>query len=109
MRDEVVIGSSVAAIADPTNVEDLVGYTFVIGNMHFHRNTIPHIAASGITGAETVNLWKLTAGVWVKVYDGSGNEAQLTLTNPQEAILSEGTYGLSKTSGTGIVATVQMP
>ena len=77
--------------------------------MHFLNNRIPHIAASGITGAEAVNLWKLTAGVWVKVYDGDGNAVQLTLTNPQEALLSEGVYGVTKTSGTGIVVTVQMP
>jgi len=109
MRDEVLIASTIGAIADPSAVGDLDGYSFVIGSMHFWNNQIPHIAASGITGAETVNLWKLTAGVWVKVYDGDGNEVQLTATNPQEAMLSEGTYGLSKTSGTGIVATVQMP
>ncbi len=109
MRDETVIGSSVAGISDPTNVDDLDGYSFVIGSMHFWNNTIPHIASSGITGVETVTLWKLTAGVWVNVYDGAGAKVQLTVTNPQEAILSEGTYGLSKSSGTGIVATVQMP
>lgn len=109
MRDEVVIASTVAGISNPTAVGDLDPYVFVIGSMHFWGNQIPHIAASGITGAEEVLLWKLTAGVWVQVYDGAGNAVKLTLTNPQEAILSPGTYGLSKTSGTGIVATVQMP
>ena len=109
MRDEVIIPSTKAAIAAPTNVGDLDPYVFVIGSAHFFNNQVPHIAASGITGAEEITLWKLTSGVWVKVYDGAGNEVKLTLTNPQEAILSPGTYGLSKTSGTGIVATMQMP
>ena len=108
MRDETVVAAADAAISDPTVVGDLAGSSFVIGSMHFWNNQVPHIAASGITGAKSANLWKLTAGVWVKVYDGAGNEVQLTLTNPQEAILSEGTYGIS-TSDTGIVVTVQMP
>lgn len=109
MRDEVVIASTVAGISAPTAVGDLADSSFVIGSMHFWNNQLPHIAASGITGAEAVNLWKLTAGTWVQVYDGAGNAVQLTLTNPQEALYSEGTYGLSKTTGTGIVVTVQMP
>ena len=109
MREEVIIGSTVGLIAAPTNPGDLDPYVFTIGSMHFWNNQVPHIAASGITGAEEVQLWKLTAGVWVKVYDGAANEVKLALTNPQEAILSPGVYGLSKTSGTGIVATVSMP
>jgi hypothetical protein len=109
MRDEVVVASTVGEIAAPSAVGDLDPYVFVIGSMHFWNNQIPHIAASGITGAEAVNLWKLTAGTWVQVHDGDGNDVQLTLTNAQEAILSPGTYGVSKTSGTGIVVTVTMP
>jgi hypothetical protein len=109
MRDEIVIPSTVGTIAAPSAVGDLDPYVFQIGTMHFFQNQIPHVAASGITGAEEVNLWKLTAGTWVKVYDGSGNEVKLTLTNPQEAILSPGVYGFSKTSGTGITVTIQMP
>jgi len=109
MRDEVIVGSTVAAISAPSAVGDLKNYSFVIGSMHFWNNRIPHIAASGITGAEAVNLWKLTAGVWVKVYDGEGNEVQLTADNPQESLFSEGVYGVTKTSGTGIQVTVQMP
>lgn len=109
MRDETIIGSSVAAISDPSAVGDLADYSFVIGSMHFWNNQLPNISASGITGVQTVGLWKLTAGVWVKVYDGAGAHVLLTATNAQEAILSEGTYGLTKTSGTGIVVTVTMP
>jgi len=109
MRDEVVVASTVAAIADPAAVGDLLDYSFSIGSMHFWNNQIPHIASSGITGAETVNLWKLTAGTWVKVFDGEGNAVQLTATNPQEALFSEGVYGVTKTSGTGIQVCVQMP
>jgi len=109
MRDEVVIGSTIGLISAPTVAGDLAPYVFTIGSMHFWNNTIPHIAASGITGVEAVNLWKMTAGTWVQVYDGSGTAVQLTLTNPQEAILSPGVYGLSKTSGTGIVVTITMP
>ena len=109
MRDETIIGAAVAGISDPAAVGDLADYSFVIGSMHFYNNALPHIAASGITGAEAVTLWKLTAGVWVNVYDDAGNKIQLTATNAQEALYSEGTYGLSNTTGTGIVAIVQMP
>jgi hypothetical protein len=108
MRDETVVAAADSAISDPSNVEDLVDSSFVIGSFHFWNNTIPHLASSGVTGAKTVSLWKLTAGVWVAVYDGSGVAVQLTATNPQEAILSEGTYGVS-TSDTGVVVTIQMP
>ena len=109
MRDEVIIPSTVGLIAAPSVVGDLDPYVFSIDTMHFFNNQLPHIAASGVTGAEAVTLWKLTAGTWVQVYDGSGNVVKLTSTNPQEAILSTGVYGLSKTSGTGIVVTVSMP
>ena len=109
MRDEVIIGSSVGAIADPSAVGDLDGYTFVIASMHFWNNVMPHIASTGITGAEVVTLWKLTAGVWENVYDDNDTKVQLTATKPQKSFTGEGTYGLSKSSGTGIVATVQMP
>lgn len=109
MRDEVVIGSAVEAIADPVVVGDLKDYSFVIHAGHFHNGGVPSISASGLTGGELVKLWKQIAGVWVQVYDGDGNAVQLSATNPYEAILTEGVYGLSKTSGTGIVVTVQMP
>lgn len=109
MRDEVIIASTVAGISDPSSVGDIADYVWVVGSQHFHNNNVPNISASGITGAETVNLWKLTAGTWVKVYDGAGNEVQLTATNPQESIFTEGTYGLTKSSGTGITVTASMP
>lgn len=108
MRDEIVVAAADSAISDPSSVGDLSDSVFVIQSFHFYQNQIPHIASSGITGVVTATLWKLTAGVWVTVYDGDGNKVQLTLTNPQEAILSEGVYGIS-TSSTGIVITVQMP
>jgi len=108
MRDEIIVASGDSAISDPSAVGDLSGSSFVIGSMHFWHNQIPHIGSSGITGAKTATLWKLTAGVWVNVYDGAGNKVELTLTNTQEAILSPGTYGIS-TSDTGIVITIQMP
>lgn len=109
MRDEVIIPSTVGAISDPSAVGDLAPYVFTIDTMHFYNNHVPHVAASGLTGLEKVTLWKLTAGTWVKVYDGSGNVVELSVTNPQEAILTAGVYGLTKTSGTGIKVTVSMP
>ena len=108
MRDEVIVAAADSAISDPAAIGDLVDSSFVIGSMHFWNNSIPHIASSGITGAKVAYLWKLTNGVWVQVYDGAGNKVQLSLTNTQEAILSQGTYGIS-TSDTGIVVTAQMP
>ena len=109
MRDEQIIGSTVAGISDPSARGDLDPYVFVIGPMHFQNNSVPNITSTGITGSETVNLWKLTNGVWGKVYDGSDNAVQLTATNEQESILTQGVYGLTKSSGTGIVVSVSMP
>lgn len=109
MRDEAIIGSTVGLISAPAAPGDLVPYVFSVYEDHFKGNRLPYIAASGLTGAEAVTLWKFTARTWVQVYDGSGNVVQLTATNPQEAILSEGVYGLSKTSGTGITVVASMP
>jgi len=109
MRDEVVVASTVGTISAPSAPGDLKNYSFTIGSMHFWNNQVPALCASGITGVEAVNLWKMTAGTWVQVYDGSGTAIQLTATKPQEALLTPGVYGVSKTSGTGIVVTIQMP
>jgi len=109
MRDEIIVASTVAGISDPSAPGDLKLHSFVIAGMHFRNGSLPHFAASGITGVETVNLWKMTAGTWVKVFDGAGAAVQLTATNPQESLYSEGVYGVTKSAGTGIVVTVQMP
>lgn len=111
MRDEIIIGTSVGAIADPSARGDLDPYVFQISRDHFAGNRIPYVAASGsgLTGAAAVTLWKLTGGNWFKVYDGAGNVIQLTETNPQEGILSEGVYGFTKTADTNIVVVASMP
>lgn len=111
MRVEEIIGTSVGEITAPAARGDLDPYVFQIGAAHFRNGAKPFVAAggSGLTGAAAVNVWILTLGTWVKLYDGQGNEIQLTATNPQEALLSEGVYGFTKTSDTNIVVGVSMP
>lgn len=109
MRDDVVIGPTIGAIGDPVAVGDLKASSFVVDSMHFWNNQVPALVASGITGAEEVGLWRLTAGTWVRVFDGAGTASSLTATNPQMAIISPGTYGLTKSAGVGITVTIQMP
>lgn len=108
MRDELLVADTVTAIADPSAADDLDPYVFQITAAHFQNGAVPHIAAAGFAGAETVTLWKLTDGTWVKVYSG-GSAVQLTATNPQETIFSEGVYGVTKSNDSGITVTVQMP
>lgn len=108
MRNELLVADTVTAIADPTTADDLSDYSFSVHAAHFQNGGVPHITATGFAGAETVNLWKLEAGTWQKVYNG-GSAVQLTATAPRATILSEGSYGVTKSNDSGIAVTVSMP
>jgi len=102
----ILIESTDGTIATSDAV--LEAHSFTLKPRDFAGNALPKISAykSGGLGAITITLWEKLGTSWNQVYkDGSAFE--LSATNPQDSILSYGTYAVAKASATtGAVVTV---
>ena len=93
---------------DGTSATELEAHSFSIKPSDFTGSALPKVSAwkSGGLGAITVTIWEKVGNQWNQVFK-DGAAAELSATNPQEAITSYGTYAVAKASATtGVEATV---
>ena len=100
----------IATTEGTTGVTDalLEGHSFTIKPGDFTGSALPKISAwkSAGLGAIVILIWEKVGNQWNQVFK-DGSAAQLSATNPQEAITSYGTYAVSKADATtGVEVTV---
>ena len=100
----------IASTEGTTGVTDalLESHSFSIKPSDFTGSALPKISAwkSGGLGAIVILIWEKVGNQWNQVFK-DGAAAELSATNPQEAITSYGTYAVSKLSATtGVEVTV---
>ena len=86
---------------DGTSAAALEAHSFTIKPADFTGSAMPKVSAwkSGGLGAITITIWEKVGNNWNQVFKDA-SAAELSATNPQEAITSYGTYAVAKAAAT---------